>query len=103
MLGVGLFKLLTAVWKGRGQHPEVLAGTGMRSRRASSRDLDSLAALTNANISLNGEAMCWQEHTLTLFQLHGIKHCRYARRRIFIEGGKRSERVAYRAPTLICL
>lgn len=43
--GVGLFKLFTAVWKGRGQHPEALAGTGYRSRCASSQDLDSLAAL----------------------------------------------------------
>lgn len=24
--GVGLFKLFTAVWKGRGQHPEALSG-----------------------------------------------------------------------------
>lgn len=26
--GVGLFKLFTAVWKGRGQYLEALAGTG---------------------------------------------------------------------------
>jgi len=42
---VGLFKLFTAVWKGRGQHPGALSGTAEGSRCASSQDLDSLAAL----------------------------------------------------------
>lgn len=43
--GVGLFKLFTAVYKGRGQHPEAFSGPGEGSRCASSQDLDSLVAL----------------------------------------------------------
>lgn len=35
--------------------------------------------------------MCWQRPTLALFQLHGIKHSRYARQMVFIERGKRGE------------
>lgn len=33
--------------------------------------------------------MCWQGPTPALFQLHGIKHCRYARHRVFIEKGEK--------------
>lgn len=48
--GVGLFKLFTAAWKGRGQHPEALLGPGEPSHCASSQDLDSLAALAEQTL-----------------------------------------------------
>lgn len=44
--------------------------------------------------------MCWQGPTLALFQLHGIKHCRYARHSVFIERGKGREKVVYKALAL---
>ena len=51
--------------------------------------LGFISRFSSANITLNGEAMCWQGPALALFQLHGIKHCRYARHRVFIERGER--------------
>lgn len=92
MFGFGPFKLLTAVCSGR-------EGEGTASRGAHSHKneespcqrqrLELISRFSNANIALNGKAIRWQEHTLTLFQLHGIKHCRYAGHRIFIEEGSK--------------
>ena len=62
--------------------------------------LGFISRFSSANITLNGEAMCWQGPTLALFQLHGIKHCRYARHRAFIERGKGREKVVYKALAL---
>lgn len=38
------------MWKERGQHPEALSGPGEGSRCASSKDLDSLAALAEQTL-----------------------------------------------------
>lgn len=58
--------------------------------------LGFISRFSSANITLNGEAMCWQGTALALFQLHGIKHRRYSRHRIFIEKGKGREKVVYK-------
>lgn len=47
--------------------------------------------------------MRWQGPTLALFQLQGIKHCRYAGRRVFVERGKGREKVFYKAHALLRL
>lgn len=47
--------------------------------------------------------MCWQGPTLALFQLQGIKHCRYARHRVFVERGKGRQKVVYKALALLRL
>lgn len=44
--------------------------------------------------------MCWQGPTLALFQLQGIKHCRYARHRVFIERGEGREKEVYKVLAL---
>lgn len=86
---VGLFKGSAAVREERGHRPEVLAGTGGGGgRRCQLAGLGFISRFSGANIPLNGgEAMSWQGPALALFQLNGIKHRRYARRRIFIGRG----------------
>lgn len=47
--------------------------------------------------------MCWQGPSLALFQLQGIKHCRYVRHRVFVEREKGREKMVYKALALLCL
>lgn len=93
MFRVGLCKRLTAAcgrreMKGR-RGDSILRCLHHRNEESpcQHRRLGLVRRFCNANLALNGRAMRWHEHTLTLFQLHGIKHCRYAGHRIFIKRG----------------
>lgn len=96
--GAGLFKLLTAVWKGKGTASWGAFGPWWAASLCQLPRLGFISRFSSTNITLNGEAICWQRPTPALFQLRGIKHCRYARHRVFIEReGKGREKVVYKA------